>query len=104
MAVVEVETRFGNVTVPYNTEPFGEKFPTPCMERREPGDVVAIPTLPLCITLRNCPCKPTKSVLVAMSALAVVVPVLCVFPWMLTIEPGVELPMPRNELVVSVTR
>ena len=47
---------------------FTTKFPTSWRERREPGVVVPMPTLPSCITLKRVPCAPTKSVEVAISA------------------------------------
>src|SRR3989344_7500972 len=64
------------------------KLPAPWMEKIDPGLVVPTPTLPLCMTFKSCPFAPMKRVEVATNALAVVVPVICAFPWTEAREPG----------------
>ena len=72
------------------------------MERREPGVVVAMPTLPDCITLKSWPWAPMKRVLVATSADEVVVPVIWALPWTERREPGVEVAIPVEPFEVTM--
>lgn len=74
------------------------------MERREPGDVVPMPTNPLSPRNRRLPLIPTSKVEVAIREFDVVVPDTREFPPTLKAAEGEVVPMPRRELVVSTER
>ena len=84
--------------------PCDTKLPAPWMEKSVPGLVVPMPTFPDCMTLSSCPFAPTKSVLVATRVLAVVVPVICAFPWTESNDPGVVVPIPNLPVVDAMVR
>ena len=78
------------------------KFPTSWRERILPGVVVPMPTLPDCVTLKSCPCAPTKRVEVATSAWLVDVPVTWKLPPCTERrEPGEAVAIPMRSLRVS---
>ena len=74
------------------------------MERREPGLVVPIPTLPFWRTLNNEPSFPTNRVLVAIREPTVEVPDMRELPCTDNNEAGVEVPNPNLLAVLSQMR